>query len=121
NESFDLMIPVNVYDRNDLVDYADAYIDGLLAYIGYSKNKGRQVKILIFCEKENDNEICKKVFDRAIDEYGKESVELVRYVSTSQIVNLFINAHTIFATRFHAMILGLLFDKKVFPIIYSSK
>ena len=82
-------------------------------------NKGIQITIFSFCKDEGDEEaisIIKGMVKK------KEYVNTCNYGGdTKEIINQLNNCEYIFATRFHAMILGWVLGKKVFPIIYSKK
>lgn len=118
---YDILVPVNVSRRVELKKFTESYLEGLLVYIKHTISMGKRIKLLVFCEKEMDNQICNRILEMCITENIDSYVEIIDYESLEQIIDLFRGAEYIYATRFHSMILGLIFGKKVFPIIYSNK
>lgn len=78
--------------------------------------KGYEIVVASFCERERDNLMVQKIkqrFSFVNELYYKENLfTIIEQIQNSEIV---------LATRFHAMVLGFLFAKKVVPIIYNSK
>lgn len=80
---------------------------------------GYKVKLMSFCEHEGDvkavNKICR------LSELNNK-LEMYNYQGDlDEAIRIFNSGNYVVASRFHALILGWKFCKKVFPIVYSDK
>lgn len=81
--------------------------------------QGYAIKLISFCKKYGDNIITDELYEML--EY-KERVECLYYEGNlNECVEVISTADTILATRFHAIILGLIYGLKIIPISYSIK
>ena len=72
-----------------------------------------------FCSFEGDEDAVDSIL-KLVE--GKERVEVYKYDGNIQeALSVIASCKIVIAARFHAMILGLLFDKTVIPMIYSDK
>ena len=73
-----------------------------------------------FCEGYGDNEITDELYDSLTE---KKNVERLFYNgdNLARILNSIAKSEYMIATRFHAIILGLVYNLKVLPISYSIK
>lgn len=105
--------------RKDLKDYSDKYYTKLSKLANKYISLDYKVKLFSFCKKENDEIAANKVLENI---YDKNNVSIYKYDGNiNEFLDEFSKMDTIIATRFHAMILGLVFEQNVFPIIYSQK
>lgn len=76
-----------------------------------------KVVFLSFCDSQGDMEIMKAIAK------GLDSCEILSYsqLKMEGALQLISECKGIVATRFHAMILGFLYEKPVFPICYNQK
>lgn len=82
---------------------------------------GYIVKLMSFCKSEGD-EIAISRIVKKIGNADKDSLKIYHYDGdVDKAVNIISGSEIVIGTRFHAIILGLLFNKKVLPIIYSDK
>lgn len=82
-------------------------------------DEGIPVRLLSFCAPEGDEEAVEAVLARVSD---SASIAVSRYRGDPEgFLGEMNRCETIFATRFHAMILGWVLGKKVVPIVYSTK
>ena len=101
------------------VKVKDQYINGLAKIINKLIDSKLKIKLVSFCEKQKDAEIAKIISERC---NKSESVEIIRYLGNCDaIIDEFYNAKVIIATRYHAMVLGMLFDKIMIPVCYDNK
>lgn len=79
------------------------------------------IHLVTFCEKEGDLRGAERLQSALGDEYrGRVSVD--RYDGdTEKLLRIFASADYVIASRFHSMILGMLFGKPVFPFCFSAK
>lgn len=82
---------------------------------------GYKVIYMSFCQYESDETVNHRVL-AGLDKTTASNVELFKYYSNlEEALALIAKCEIIIATRFHAIILGLLFSKKVLPLAYSKK
>jgi colanic acid/amylovoran biosynthesis protein len=103
-------------DKNVLENYEKA----IIYFIKQLLERNEKVVLVGFCNEQQDNLIIDKILrifhqDRRVASYAYPDV------SKQQIINLISNAKAVVATRYHAMILGWLYNKNVLPIVYSKK
>lgn len=85
----------------------------------YWTGLGKQVKLYSFCELEGDGIAAERI--RSLCQ-RQGSVTIIRYTGDMDPFLEDLNScNIIYATRFHAMILGWAMNKKVVPLIYSLK
>lgn len=95
-----------------------AYEEKILEMVNYFSEQGLEVILMSFCKKEGDeiliNKIIGKVQNKNIKRYFYDGDidEAVSVIAKSKIV---------VGSRFHANILGLLFNKTIIPISYNDK
>lgn len=83
--------------------------------------KGYTVVYMSFCESEGDS----NAIDRIKASLSKEAIsnsKHYRYSNDLEVaLSIIASSEYVIGTRFHSIILGLIFDKKVLPIAYSKK
>lgn len=80
---------------------------------------GYAIHILSFCTHYGDNSITDELFDMIQD---KRDVSKLYYNGNlKECVDVISSADTILATRFHAIILGIIYGVKIIPVSYSIK
>lgn len=109
---------INLQKREKLNNYYDLYKRKIIEIIKYFESENYKITLMSFCKNEGD--------DEAITDITKScsNSQLCIYSYDGNIdesLKIFSNSEYIIATRFHSMILGFLYDKKVMPIIYSEK
>lgn len=78
------------------------------------------IDLVSFCDKEGDPKGIKELKSRFGD--NKDNVNVYNYDGDiTKILTVFKQADYIIASRFHAMIIGMLYGKPVFPICYGAK
>lgn len=82
---------------------------------------GYKVILCAFCKIELDEKAIKRIFSRIPRKFHPLIHTHTYETNINKTVQLFAQAKAVIATRFHAMILGLLFHKPTFPIVYSDK
>ena len=83
--------------------------------------EGMKVNLISFCEYEGDVEAIEKIVDLIPHQYLNKINKHYYNLNIDETINLLAKSKFIIATRFHAMILGWVFNKPVLPIVYSSK
>lgn len=125
-------VPKTEKNRNDMIlitlidierrtkdrDEIESYYRLMAQSVKYYSSKGKKVVLVSLCSQEGDW--------RAIERLELQ-IEGVKHTTFSycgnlhETIALFANADYIICSRFHAMIMGLLFDKPIYPICYNCK
>lgn len=116
-------VAISVLDlswREYLKVHTDKYEAWILEITRFYLEKKYKVILISFCEEEGDLKAIQRIL-RKIDSRDK-SLEIVNYTGNiNDVLEVFKKSEIIYATRFHAMVFGLAYNKKVIPIIYSNK
>lgn len=110
-------------DFNATKNYNTDYLIFMKETVEYCINvKKCKVVLVGFCKQQKDdviiNEIC-----NLLDEEDKKMVYSFNYpdIGIKEIMGLFKEAKEVIASRYHAMIIAMLYQKKVYTISYSDK
>ena len=98
----------------------DGYIDSIADAVKELTRQGERVIFLGFCNSQGDDKVINKICERW---NNSELISIYNYptISYKEALGIIANAKAIISTRYHGMILGWLFGKKVLPLVYSSK
>lgn len=101
----------------------DCYRDKMAELMNLFAAEGFQVKLISFCQNEGDEDMAEEIAGCSVlSPDAKRQLRIVRYHHHPQeAIRAIQSAKYIVAARFHAMILGLLFGKKVFAVIQGNK
>lgn len=100
-------------------DIAKMYEDSIRKISKRLIRDGYRVIFMSFCAFEGDETAISRIIGGIED---KESVEVFRYKGDLKIaLQMLASSDLIIASRFHAVVLGLVFGKKVLPMAYSDK
>lgn len=112
---------IDLTDRNELMQYRDAYEEKIASVIIDFIDEGYEIDLYSFCQQQND-ELCAERIIEKISNEKKNKINRKYYRGNiDYILNSIAQDEYMIATRFHAMILGWKFNKKVYPLIYSDK
>lgn len=102
-----------------LKPYKERYLQQTKDIIEKYQSNGYNIKLLSFCSQYGDNEITDELYEIL---ERKENVSRFYYNGElNECLEAITTAESILATRFHAIILGLIYDLKIIPISYSIK
>lgn len=107
-------------DKDEAADYSSDYIEMLRKLVSMRNRKNLHTVLLGFCNEQGDDLVISQVLDGLYDSQ-LDHVYCYPDIAGLAAIRLIYDANFILATRYHAMILGLLFGKKVCPICYSEK
>ncbi|ARW22628.1 polysaccharide pyruvyl transferase family protein [Levilactobacillus brevis] len=116
---YDLYSVINPQSKAKLSQ--EKYIALLLEHIRSSIGAGKRCVLMSFCEIEGDMEFINNVLLPVIPEELRKSVFTYTYNNIEDALDLFKGAKRVFASRFHAMILGWRYSKPTFVYSYSAK
>jgi len=101
--------------------YADIYITKISQLIVNLILQNKRVYLFSFCKYGGDENIIKQVIKKLLRPY-KDKVTIIKYDGNiNSFLSEYMKMEAMFATRFHAMILGLTAHQYVYPLIYSNK
>ncbi|OMD44115.1 polysaccharide pyruvyl transferase family protein [Paenibacillus odorifer] len=87
----------------------------------YFIEKGYAVHFMSFCEHEGDQLAIEEIRNLMGSSY-EDAIQVHLYkTNMEEVLAVLANSSFIVASRFHAMILGWVLDKPVFPVAYSQK
>lgn len=110
---------IKLENREQLSDYTKIYYDTLAQICFLAEKDDIPVTLFSFCEYEGDMEAINKILQLL---NNKKNVSIVSYKGDmKKFLEQLNEVEYLLASRFHAMILGWVLEKKVFPIIYSNK
>lgn len=107
--------------REDLLNYDNIYYNKIKEITMYFINEGYNVTLMSFCEKEGDKEAVETIKKMIPDDYLHKVIGHYYKFNMEETLNIIERSKFVVGTRFHAMILGWVYDKPVFPIAYSKK
>lgn len=110
---------ISLEERQELKDYAEEYYCTIASLCDECAKRNIPITLLGFCAEEKDDVAINKIV-----EMSKFKSHIGIYIYDGDIDSILekINeAELILASRFHAMVLGMIMKKRVVPIIYSEK
>ena len=123
SESEGKIVLFSVIDARKKFDNHTANMyEGLLINLAsnYAKD-GYKVIFMSFCKFEGDEDTINRILDK-ITPSLRHTIDSYMYKGKiDEALALIASSEVVVASRFHASILGLLFKKKVLPIVYSDK
>lgn len=108
-------------ERESLRDYDELYYRKIKDIAVAFVDQGYEVSLMSFCEYEGDEEAVRAILSLVPPSHSAGVSKYFYRTNLEEAVQLLASSDMIVATRFHAMILGWVFDKPVFPIAYSDK
>ncbi|SHR97647.1 colanic acid biosynthesis protein [Mycobacteroides abscessus subsp. abscessus] len=123
-EKLDNTIGISLIDletRENLVKYSHNYNMKSKEIITGLVDAGYKIRLFSFCENEGDNKVINDIL-KNIDENYLENIKVINYKGNiNEILKDLQECCTVIGSRFHSIILSLLFKSKTIPIIYSEK
>jgi colanic acid/amylovoran biosynthesis protein len=111
---------INIKNRQGLGQHHHSYISKMAELVKKFVQDNYEVKLFSFCEGEGDIQSIYEVIDT--DPEIKDKVKIINYLGAiDATLDEFQSCEFIIGTRFHSIILGLLFECHIIPIYYSDK
>lgn len=108
---------IDLENREDLKNFKDDYICKMVQIIERLK---KNIVLFAFCQVEGDEKIIDQIMEKLPVSFRKNiTIYIHDDIETS--IKYLANAKGILATRFHAMIIGNLFEKNIYTLVYSNK
>lgn len=105
------------YNKN----YDGIYYKKIRDIAMYFIQKGYNVTLMSFCKYEGDQEAVNTIVNLIPKKYLSNVFKFFYETNIEEALKVISNSNFVLATRFHSMILGWLYNKPVFPIVYSEK
>lgn len=107
--------------RKELRDKDEEYYTQIIKTSIDLIKEGKKIKYMSFCKREGDEEAIDLIVKALPKEYLNK-ISIYNYSGNlDEALNVIKKSEIIIATRFHAMILGFIYEKQVLPIAYSKK
>lgn len=117
-------IGISVIDlsiRNALKDKQDEYEDFIKRIIKKFAKRKYKVYLFSFCEFEKDEAAIQRILQDIPQEY-KNKLKIVEYKNNiEEFLNIYSKMKYMVATRFHSMILSIIYNQKIYNLTYSKK
>jgi len=111
---------IDAYSRFDEVT-ADRYEREIVNLSRQLVKDGYKVTLMSFCKYEGDEIAAQRILGK-MGKKLQESVSSYSYTGDiNEALGILSRSEIIVASRFHAAVLGLVFGKKILPIVYSDK
>ena len=96
------------------------YMNALSQTISLLMDQGEDIVLMGFCREQQDDRIIHELYEKF---QGYSKLYTINYpdISYHEATGYLAASKYIIASRYHAMILGWLFNKKVYPISYNEK
>lgn len=107
--------------RKHLADYDAIYYRKMKEIAIYFIEKGYHVTLMSFCAYEGDDEAVERIMSFIPVNYANQVTKHFYKLNIKETLDIIASSRFVVASRFHAMILGWVFKKAVFPIVYSAK
>lgn len=111
--------PVNQLNR--IRPHTTEYLEKITAICSVLKQRGYDITLLSFCQKQGDMRMANLIESRCLLN-GITDINVLDYDGNADVIlDELASSEAVIATRFHAMILGFVLGKPVYPIIYDAK
>jgi colanic acid/amylovoran biosynthesis protein len=109
---------IDLKKKNELASCKEKYENKISQIALYYAMSGHEVVLMSFCKYEGDEDVVKRILKKT----KHRSVKAHYYRGNiKKALEEIASSEIIIGTRFHSIVLGLVFGKKVLPIIYSDK
>lgn len=108
--------------RSKLKKYRESYEKFILSIIEKQLEIGREVILMSFCKYEGDENAIKRIMEICHQkQLTKINVHYYYGYNWMETLNIISSSSYIIASRFHSMILGIVYGIPTLPIIYNEK
>lgn len=109
---------MNIKNREGLKEYAVEYENAIIKICQSLIEREYKIILMSFCANEGDEDAVKRILTQVNTRYVQPYYYRGNLEEALEVLK---SSKGIVATRFHALILAWVFQKPVFPLIYSSK
>lgn len=117
------MVVISVIDAYSRFNktVADRYEQEIINFSEQLVKRGYKVTLMSFCRYEGDEAAILRILDKMSEKLKKMISSYIYTGDIEEALGVLSESEVIVASRFHAAVLGLVFGKKVLPIVYSDK
>lgn len=112
---------IHLAAREGLRNYTDVYHKKITQLAEGYIEAGYEVRFFSFCQNEGDLKGINQIIDQVHPKHSSQ-IKIINYEND---LNLFLDefkrCETIIGTRFHSIILAMLYQQSFYPLIYSEK
>jgi colanic acid/amylovoran biosynthesis protein len=101
-------------------DYAEDYLKKIAELVNIYMKNNTKVVLISFCERLGDTAAIQGIIAMTGENKNLEVCEYAKQ-GMAKALTLMANCEGIIASRFHALVLGIVFKKRVYPVMYSIK
>lgn len=109
---------IDLENREELINYQAQYEHCIANICNYYIKLGKKIVFLSLCEKEGDKKAYERVL-KLVD--NSKMIRIVEYIDIDSINDVIKSSSKIYATRFHAIMMGIYYNKKIIPFVYNEK
>ena len=112
---------MDISKRNHLANFSEDYFTKISDLLSKKIALGNFVRLFSFCNEDGDESAIKKLLSK-MEDNEVNKIQIIEYNGDlDTFLKLFFEMESMVCTRFHAMILGLISNQKIYPIIYNDK
>lgn len=116
-----LISVIDIEKRCSISQYSSQYDQFIAEVCIETAKRGKTPVLMSFCKYEGDEDAITRIYSK-LPKAVRQATDTFFYDGNLELaLQLFEQAERIVATRFHAMILALCFNKPVFSVSYNSK
>ncbi|MFS0620667.1 polysaccharide pyruvyl transferase family protein [Priestia megaterium] len=116
-----IVISVIKPSKKHLPNFDEIYYQKIRDIAMYFIERKFNITLMSFCDSEGDEEAIESIIRRIPREYLKNIKKHSYKLNIDETLKVVERSKFVIATRFHAMIIGWVYNKPVFPIAYSKK
>lgn len=116
-----LISVIDLTHRPELAAWQEVYEAFVARLCEACLRQGKRPVLVSFCEAQGDGRAAERILLKLVPKCRKNTDVLCYRGDTEEIRHAFARAERVIATRFHAMILALCYEKPVFAVCYSEK
>lgn len=112
---------IDLTERSKLVEYKNEYLKKLSQIITKFYSKDYKINLFPFCKFEGDEKAVDDLMNLLSGDI-KKKISIIKYDrNIEQFLKKLYSNKVMICTRFHSIVLALLFKQRFFPIFYSDK
>lgn len=116
-----LISVIDLTHRPELTVWQERYEAYIARLCEACLRQGKRPVLVSFCEAQGDGRAAERILEKLGPECRKGTDILCYRGNVEEMLHAFARAERVIATRFHALILALCYEKPVFALCYSEK
>ena len=120
-EKYVVISAIDLTWRQKLKHKTEIYESTMSKIANYYLENGITVFFMVFSKHEGDEKAIDRIMSSIDEKYAGKMRKYIYDGDVDDALSIIKNADTIVASRFHANILGILYERKIIPVIYDIK